>query len=619
MNYQLDIVALFTACLSLYFIVRAKKTYFLDSGFFIGLATVGFIVYLLAATYTDYNDDPAMVFLNFSIVSIMALSIGFAAYLLHSGDPTTPGAIYEIKSFLARPPLQFLVFTGAIVSWTTAVLTIQPWTLNQTSSNGLSYYTYSPWFIVASAILVALVIILPVRSVYRQSKTVRLKTASTSMKIISLSWAIFGASLFLQTVAGPLLEYGQSIGFIIDGLVFVLISFALREPTILARIITSGEMVSEAVNSRSENDTIVLYNTESDRKRLVETFVKDGLATGRKIVCHVTSSEMPFYRAVLRSTDLAEKTQGEPGVTIQSIDAGLTNPLDAKLSHLPEARRELIDLDELGVDRCREIIETLSSNDPGTRGRIGRIWAVNVEAAQAGILDILTRIDPKSRIIDLANQQDAFASQLNVTHDAILGSRLLLEFEPTSKYEDVVQKFVREFQANVEPVAIFTSGGSPIYRQFSGQRNIRLFSFSTKTSTPVRLSDEQVLLPERDTSLLLDAVDKLLQTNDGRRVGIVFEVFTYLILSQGFEKAYGVISSLVEMSESALATVLVLVNYDALEPRVISGIRGLFQTQLRFGSTGLKVNRFEKEQKMNLPSIDEPDITTTQVSRRIGA
>jgi hypothetical protein len=170
---------------------------------------------------------------------------------------------------------------------------------------------------------------------------------------------------------------------------------------------------------------------------------------------------------------------------------------------------------------------------------------------------------------------------------------LLLEYEPTSDYEEVVQNFVREFQANVEAVAIFTSAGSPIYRQFRNQRNISLFSFSTKTSSPARLSDEQVLLPERDTSLLLDAVDKLLQALSRKRIGIVFDVFTDIILSQGFEKAYGVLSSVVEMTESELASILVLINYGALEQRVLGAVQGLFRSQLRFSFEGLKVIKLQ--------------------------
>jgi len=427
---------------------------------------------------------------------------------------------------------------------------------------------------------------------------VREKTASLSIKIISMCWATFGVSLFFQIAAGGfLLPESQSIGFVADSLLFVLIAFALREPTIMARIITAGETVSQVVSSHSEVDAIVLYNTESDRRKLVETFVKDGLSTGQDVVCRVTKSEVPFYRAVLKSSDLPDVSPSRR-VTILPIEfapALSSNVYDQ--SDLSRNRRELVDLDDLSLERTQEIVGSVTASDDAFgRERIGRIWAMNVEGAQAGILDLLTARNPRSRVIDLARQQDTFSNLLGLKHHGILGTRLLLEYEPTSNYEEVVQKFVREFQANVESVAIFTNAGSPVYREFSEQRNIRLFSFSTKTSTPSRISNEQVLLPERDTSLLLDAVDKLLQAHTGRRIGIIFEVFTSLIISLGFEKAYGVISSVVEMAESELATILVLVNSEALETRALSGIRGLFQSQLFFNSSGLKAVRLAGEE-----------------------
>src|SRR5205814_10305617 len=108
--------------------------------------------------------------------------------------------------------------------------------------------------------------------------------------------------------------------------------------------------------------------------------------------------------------------------------------------------------------------------------------------------------------------------------------------------------------SDLEPIAIFTSMGSPTFRQFRGQHNLRLFTFSAKTSTPSKVSEEHVLLPERDTSLLLDAVDKLLQANHGRLVGMVFDVFTDSILFQAFETRYRVLPSLVEMSAPASAS-----------------------------------------------------------------
>ncbi len=514
--------------------------------------------------------------------------------------------------------MPFLIFMIAAGIWTAAGLIFGPWSLNQTVLGGVTYYSYSYqiWYIAVSALLLVCFISLPVLSFYRQSKTVQDKKASLSMKIISVCWAFFAVLSFFQIAAGGLfLPTSQSIGLAADSLLFVLIAFALREPTILGRIVTSGETVNQAVYSNPSTDTIVLYNSESDRRSLVETFVKDGLATGQNVLFQVTKAEVPFYRAILKGSGLTNSPLGEYSVTIQPIEGTLA-PREINGS-LPESvlgeKRELIDLDELDLDRVRDIIERIMR--PGSIPRskhVGRIWALNVEGAHAGVLDLLQEANPTAKVIDLAMQQDAFSSMIDMRHQDIVGNRLLLEYEPTSKYEETVQKFVREFQANVESVAIFTSAGSPIYRQFRDQRNISLFSFSTKTSSPSRLSDEQVLLPERDTSLLLDAVDKLLQALSKKRIGIVFDVFTDIILSQGFEKAYGVLSSVVEMTESEMASILVLINYGAVEPRVLGAVQGLFRSQLRFNFEGLKAIKLQGNRQKT--SFDEEPLSVGQES-----
>jgi hypothetical protein len=590
-NYVFDLVALATSCFSLYFIIRAKKTYFLDSRFFIALATVGFILYLAEATLTDVLSIPNSISVDTILFFIMGSSIGFASYLVKSIDQKNNARTTNLGRFVSRPPRSFLFFIGVILAWALAGLIFQPWTLNQSDAGGtIYYYTYSEWYILASAAVLVSFIGLPVVSFYRLSRTVRDKTASLSMKIISFCWATFPAFIFLPIATGGLfLPNSRSVGFLVDAFLFVLISFALREPTVLARMMTAGEAMSQVIGSRLETDTIVLYNSESDRRRLVETVVRDGLSVGN-VVCRVIKSEVPFYRAVVKSVDQPEHWAGRNSVTIQTIESALVEGEEPTGPSSSSTFRELVDLDELGLNRSREVIDTITDLDRSVvNRRTERIWALNVDGAQAGILDLLTSRNPKARVIDLARQRDAFASLLGLKHQDILGQRLLLEYQPTSNYEEIVQKFVREFQANVESVAIFTNAGSPVYREFAEQRNIRLFSFSTKTSTPSMITSEQILLPERDTSLLLDAVDKLLQAHVGRRIGIVFEVFTYLTLSLGFEKTYGVISSVVEMVDAERAAILVLVNSDALEQRTLSGIRGLFQSQLFFDSNGLKV------------------------------
>jgi len=591
----LDLLALSASCIALFLTIRAKKTYFLDSVFFIIAANVGFILFLSDTATSDIFNKPPNPYLDTIFIVLTAISIGFASYLLRESDGK--GGFTELTNFLMRPPRALLAFLVVSISWATAALIWQPFTVNNLMTNGetIYYFSYQDWYILVGSLLLASFIALPVFSFYKQSRRVQDPKASSSIRLISICWACFGIITFFQeALTGAYASLVKSFVSLADGVLFVLVSFALREPTILSRIVAGGEMIFQAVSSSSEEDTVVLYNTESDRKRLVERFVDDGIATGQELVFYVIKSEVPFYRAILKGTATDHSHAKGPQMTIQSIDFGAGEAL-SDLTVPPgfhRSKRELVDLGELSLDQCNLIISKVSSLDnlPGPR-RKPRIWALNVEEAQSGTLDALREANPKARVRDLALQQDSFSKLLNTKHQALSKSRILLEYDPTSNYEDAVQKFAREFQANVEPIAIFTSMGSPTFRQFRGQHNLRMFTFSTKTSTPSKVSEEHVLLPERDTSLLLDAVDKLLQANHGRLVGMVFDVFTDLILFQGFEKGYGVLSSVVEMSESESASILVLINLTALDERSLNGIRGLFRSQAKYDMNGFRVVR----------------------------
>ncbi len=556
------------------FTIRAKKTYFLDSVFFIIAANIGFILFLSDATTSDILNKPPNPYLDTIFIVLTAISIGFASYLLRESEGK--GGFTELTKFLVRPPRALLAFLVISIGWATAALIWQPFTVNNVVTNGetIYYFSYQDWYTLVGSLLLASFIALPVFSFYKQSRRVQDPKASSSIRLISICWACFGIITFFQeALTGAYASLVKSFVSLADSVLFVLVSFALREPTILSRIVVGGEMIFQAVSSSSEEDTVVLYNTESDRKRLVERFVDDGIATGQELVFYVIKSEVPFYRSIDFATgDSLNDLTVPPG--------------------FHRSKRELVDLGELNLDQCNLIITKVRSLDnlPGPR-RKPRIWALNVEEAQSGTLEALREANPKARVRDLALQQDSFSKLLNTKHQALSKSRILLEYDPTSNYEDAIQKFAREFQANVEPIAIFTSMGSPTFRQFRGQHNLRMFTFSTKTSTPSKVSEEHVLLPERDTSLLLDAVDKLLQANHGRLVGMVFDVFTDLILFQGFEKGYGVLSSVVEMSESESASTLVLINFTALDERSLNGIRGLFRSQAKYDMNGFRVVR----------------------------
>ncbi len=608
-----DGLALAAGWCALFFVIRVRRTYFLDSRFFIGIANIAFNIILAQNLISDLTFVPPSQLVFISMIVVTAISIGFASYLLER-NPEGSGFL-ELKRFLLKPAKPFLAYVAVVLGWATLGILFQPWSLKQTmTGDSAFYYSYQLWFLLLSSIFLAAFLVMPVTSIYRQGRSLSDSKATRSLKIISFSWSGFGAVSVFQ-LALPTI---QTIGAVTEGLLFVMIAFALREPTVLGRIIPSAPTGQRSVYSLPGTDTIVLYRTDSDRRKLVESFAREEWRSRRRAACLVARSETPFYMAILKGMGVNVTLGGTPSVSVQPINDVLQRP-SGGISPTPRnGENQLIDLGDLDVTQVRMFIESARETDAkGGFGKKSRTWAVNAEEAHPMILSLIRDLNPRNKTVDRAGRLDSFSALLGVEHRDICGSKLLLEFDPSSLFEDLVEKFVEEFQANVQSVAIFTSIGSPVNRRLGKQPELNLFSFSSKTSTPSRGLGEEVLLPERDSSLLLDAVDKLLQTNSGQHMALAFDVFTDLVLLQGFEKAYGVLSSILEMAESGSATTLVLLNYTAHDERVLSGVRGLFVSHILCDSNGVRLVRFQ-EPKSCSRLEDERSAFDETVKRGVG-
>ena len=590
MHWTIGFLALGTASLALYFTLRLKRNYFLDSKYFLAFANIGFILIIIGDIFSTLSNAPSSVALVVVLNGVMVGCVGFAAFML---ERTTVGTVFhELAEFVRNPPKTFSVYISIVLSWTAVSVVLYPFQLNQSpgpDGNTYYYYTFEQWWLVFTAVLIGSFFAGPVYSLYRQSLRITDVKVLRSMRILVVSWTGFGIVEFVRGVAGSNLPIVQTLGAVVESLLFMLISLALREHTLLGRIISSVEILNQAVKF-ANTDTIVLYSADSDRRKLSENFARQEPAKGHSAVCFVTRTDVPLYTAFLREASAGSDKQM---VEVQPVEATLgVGGDDVFHPGFSRETRELIDLGELGADLCRRIIAKVRAMDalPGP-SRKGRVWAVRVEGTGTEIVDELRRYSPNARVINPAFHQDFFSRLVGMEHQDLLGNRVLVEYDPSSSFEGMVLKFVLEFQANVDPVAVFTSTGSPTHTLIRGSSNVRLFTASTRTSTPLKLSEDEVLLPERDTSLLIDAVDKLFEAYKGRPVGIAIDLITDLALSQGFDRTYGVLSTISEMAETEHATLLVLVNRLALDETILNGIRGLFRFQLSYDEGGLKLVR----------------------------
>jgi hypothetical protein len=120
------------------------------------------------------------------------------------------------------------------------------------------------------------------------------------------------------------------------------------------------------------------------------------------------------------------------------------------------------------------------------------------------------------------------------------------------------------------------------------QPAIKFFLLSNSTSVPRSASEREVLLPVNNVSLILDAVNKILETSEDPNVCFVFDILSELLTSIGTDKAFIFLRYVLDMLSPDKATSLFLLNTSAHKAEVASLIRGLFYNLLTYKQTGIE-------------------------------
>jgi hypothetical protein len=228
-----------------------------------------------------------------------------------------------------------------------------------------------------------------------------------------------------------------------------------------------------------------------------------------------------------------------------------------------------------------------------------------VERLDKKIVEEFKFLNTKS--MGLLEHLDRFSKQLGLTHEGLIGRNILLEISPVSRYENVIQDFALEAAANIEPITVFTTRDSAVYSTLGRRENARFFILTQLVSTPQpHNTQDDILLPAKNTSLLLDALDKTLRVNPFSHRNIIFDNLSTLVLSVGFEKTYGFVQYALELLSSKKTTALFLFNTSAHDSQVVSGIRSLFNDQIRYENRIEIVKLYEpKNVKIDLAFMGE--------------
>jgi len=194
----------------------------------------------------------------------------------------------------------------------------------------------------------------------------------------------------------------------------------------------------------------------------------------------------------------------------------------------------------------------------------------------------------------IPTKPQAFSKTLGLDHTQMTGRKVLFEFDPASNYEKPIKDFATEALANTEQTIVFTRKGGAVHSSLSEYKNAKFFCLTQQLSIPKEVSENEILLPSTDISLILGVLDKTLKAYPHSIVNVVFDNLSDLVLSIGFDKTYRFIKYALEILASPKTTVLFLLNQSAHDPQVTSNLRSLFSNQIFFGKEGMQTVKLSK-------------------------
>jgi len=385
-----------------------------------------------------------------------------------------------------------------------------------------------------------------------------------------------------------------------------------------------GTKTGSVLNINEGEQAVITYTSASDKMKVFSTFILEGLEKGDLVFYTYPDKESADARKNLvqngidpekgkkceKSGSLILRTLTEHYKPDKVFDKKnvIKKELELRATVKKAGYKRFRYLDDLGnlsflgaqwqafIDYWYDPAWALQTNSgPGMpQDSVTELTAINVEnmndKTARDILSALSRRKQSStRLIDFLEYTHAFSNRIGATHEELLGRKFLLEFDPTSDYERIVEDFAKEALANLEPIYVFTRSVSSVNEFLTQQPSMRFVLMSSSASTSQSLSQNQIVLPADDTPLILDVLRGILGKNANANLFLIFDNLSELIMCVGFNQVYKFLLHVLEMMPSKRTTALFLLNKNAHEPNMASQIKGLFHNILSYEQNEFKI------------------------------
>jgi hypothetical protein len=446
-------------------------------------------------------------------------------------------------------------------------------------------------FLPFTLVLLSVATVYPTGLFLSARKRARPPHVKNSMAMLSVTWALFvtvGTLLFALGANPPVLPvsvpYGWEIAFITGSVLFFLMS-TTDAFTLSAVRFSSGQLIPQTI-VKPGHRYLILHDSGKRAISFLSSTLKGLIDSGARVIINASNNGWLVANLSQYESRFSEWKQNGRVVVSESW-VGHNLPHEGLSDRLSFGPTSTIFVNELGQENLEGTVSPLDNGTGEKRQEPAELFLLESSKAPRPKLTEFLRRNTGMELLNLSESTDPFSSLVELDHQKIRGSIILLEYETSSDYEGVVDKFLAEGISNAELCVLFTTKSSKLYRAIKGKKMIKIIAASSLISAPDELPDGEMQIPDKELGLVAAVLSDFIDNSKNSGASFVFDSITELIRGERWEQVYSGIKQLIDLLSVPNATALFLANVNTMEPRFLGALHGAFALQLRLDHEGL--------------------------------
>ena len=415
-----------------------------------------------------------------------------------------------------------------------------------------------------------------------------------ALRVIAVCFGIISALLLILNALDTFGVNISGLGHLISVSLLFVVGQAFSKPSFLKSFLGVTPSLETRYEYQREDMRVLIYRKGGEKFVPISRFVREGIGQESQVAYFYKGQAEEITDGLVsngldvRQSMMKRSLRLIPFTSLYQSEGILDE--EAALSYLlgmvQEARalgknslKLIVDYEDYSERPYTEFINHLTDSRWTTPDHFVSVLMAFSEAAFQDQEAALNLLESKIASTRISDANDTFSRTVGLSHSEIIGRKILLEYDPGSDYEKVINSLLGESSSNFERAAIFTRRDSPLYSVIGKQPGMKIFVLTSRVSYP-RVEESHVLLPAYDSSLLLDAINKTIEAYAGTNCTIIFDGISHYVFTLGPDRTLSLVRQGLELMVSDKVTAVFLLNAGAHDQKTISTFENLFDLEL---------------------------------------